>query len=70
MFISEPTLNLKNNFYKIYVDVSKFLNGFSNSNLQDSENTEQRIQSLVSSLKHMVYEYICRCLFKVRIHQI
>lgn len=39
---------------------------FSNCNLQDSENTEQRIQSLISSLKHMVYEYVCRCLFKVR----
>lgn len=39
---------------------------FSNCNLQDSENTEQRIQSLINSLKHMVYEYICRCLFKVR----
>ncbi|XP_045342577.1 cytoplasmic dynein 2 heavy chain 1 isoform X15 [Leopardus geoffroyi] len=37
---------------------------FSNCNLQDSESTERRIQSLISSLKHMVYEYICRCLFK------
>lgn len=39
---------------------------FSNYHLQDSENTEQRIKSLINSLKHMVYEYICRCLFKVR----
>ena len=39
---------------------------FSNCHLQDCENTEQRIKSLINSLKHMVYEYICRCLFKVR----
>ncbi|XP_041438616.1 cytoplasmic dynein 2 heavy chain 1 isoform X2 [Xenopus laevis] len=31
---------------------------------QESRSTEVRIKSLISSLKHMVYEYVCRSLFK------
>lgn len=53
------------NFFIIY-KIPNLLK-FSNCDLQESENTEQRIQSLINSLKHMVYEYICRCLFKVSI---
>lgn len=32
---------------------------------QEAENTEARIAALESSLKNMVYEYVCRSLFKV-----
>lgn len=39
-----------------------------NHTFQDLGNTEERIKSLISSLKHMVYEYVCRCLFKVRFY--
>ncbi|OXB57863.1 hypothetical protein ASZ78_016437 [Callipepla squamata] len=31
---------------------------------QDSSNTDERIESLIYTLKHTVYEYVCRCLFK------
>uniref|UniRef100_A0A8C3BC42 Cytoplasmic dynein 2 heavy chain 1 n=1 Tax=Cairina moschata TaxID=8855 RepID=A0A8C3BC42_CAIMO len=30
----------------------------------DSSNTEERIKLLIDALKHTVYEYVCRCLFK------
>ena len=34
---------------------------------QESSGTEQRIKSLKSSLQSLVYEYVCRSLFKVRL---
>lgn len=33
---------------------------------QEVENTEARIAALEASLKSMVYEYVCRSLFKVK----
>lgn len=33
--------------------------------LQEADNTEARIAALEASLKNMVYEYVCRSLFKV-----
>ncbi len=33
--------------------------------MQESESTDVRISTLESRLKNMVYEYICRSLFKV-----
>ena len=34
---------------------------------QESSGTEQRIKSLKGSLQSLVYEYVCRSLFKVRL---
>ncbi|KAK7812802.1 LOW QUALITY PROTEIN: hypothetical protein U0070_019828, partial [Myodes glareolus] len=64
MYFIISDLSKINNMYRF--SLASFLRLFQRAllNKQDSENTEQRIQSLVSSLKHMVYEYICRCLFK------
>lgn len=33
---------------------------------QESSSTEQRIKTLKSALQSLVYEYVCRSLFKVR----
>ncbi|KAF5921105.1 hypothetical protein HPG69_018505 [Diceros bicornis minor] len=64
MYFIISDLSKINNMYRF--SLAAFLRLFQRAlqNKQDSENTEQRIQSLISSLKHMVYEYICRCLFK------
>ena len=32
---------------------------------QDGSSTEMRIQKLIVTLQGLVYEYVCRCLFKV-----
>ncbi|XP_059035365.1 cytoplasmic dynein 2 heavy chain 1 isoform X5 [Mustela lutreola] len=64
MYFIISDLSKINNMYRF--SLAAFLRLFQRAlrNKQESENTEQRIQSLISSLKHMVYEYICRCLFK------
>ncbi|XP_008581746.1 PREDICTED: cytoplasmic dynein 2 heavy chain 1-like, partial [Galeopterus variegatus] len=64
MYFIISDLSKINNMYRF--SLAAFLRLFQRAlqNKQDSENMEQRIQSLISSLKHMVYEYICRCLFK------
>ncbi|GAB5577021.1 cytoplasmic dynein 2 heavy chain 1 isoform X12 [Prionailurus iriomotensis] len=64
MFFIISDLAKINNMYRF--SLAAFLRLFQRAlhNKQDSESTERRIQSLISSLKHMVYEYICRCLFK------
>ncbi|XP_068122972.1 cytoplasmic dynein 2 heavy chain 1 isoform X2 [Hyperolius riggenbachi] len=53
-----------NNMYRF--SLAAFLRLFQRTLLsrQESSNTEQRIKSLISSLKHVVYEYVCRSLFK------
>ncbi|XP_075448514.1 cytoplasmic dynein 2 heavy chain 1 isoform X2 [Ascaphus truei] len=53
-----------NNMYRF--SLAAFLRLFQRALLskQESGSTELRIKSLVSSLKHMVYEYVCRSLFK------
>ncbi|XP_053312461.1 cytoplasmic dynein 2 heavy chain 1 isoform X2 [Spea bombifrons] len=53
-----------NNMYRF--SLSSFLRLFQRTLLskQDSESTEVRIKSLIGSLKHTVYEYVCRSLFK------
>ncbi|XP_038617598.1 cytoplasmic dynein 2 heavy chain 1 [Tachyglossus aculeatus] len=64
MYFIISDLSKINNMYRF--SLTAFLRLFQRAllNKQDSSNTEQRIQSLISSLKHMVYEYVCRCLFK------
>ncbi|KAF4008811.1 hypothetical protein G4228_000485 [Cervus hanglu yarkandensis] len=64
MYFIISDLSKINNMYRF--SLASFLRLFQRAlqNKQDSENTEQRIKSLINSLKHMVYEYICRCLFK------
>lgn len=64
MYFIISDLSKINNMYRF--SLASFLRLFQRAlqNKQDSENTEERIQCLVNSLKHMVYEYICRCLFK------
>ncbi|KAM9321467.1 cytoplasmic dynein 2 heavy chain 1 [Gastrophryne carolinensis] len=53
-----------NNMYRF--SLAAFLRLFQRTLLskQESGNTELRIKSLISSLKHVVYEYVCRSLFK------
>ncbi|CAH2225380.1 cytoplasmic dynein 2 heavy chain 1 [Pelobates cultripes] len=53
-----------NNMYRF--SLAAFLRLFQRTLLskQESGNTEVRIKSLISSLKHVVYEYVCRSLFK------
>ncbi|NXG46652.1 DYHC2 protein, partial [Psilopogon haemacephalus] len=53
-----------NNMYRF--SLAAFLRLFQRAlqSEQDSSNTEERINSLTGSLKHTVYEYVCRCLFK------
>ncbi|XP_072467338.1 cytoplasmic dynein 2 heavy chain 1 isoform X1 [Notamacropus eugenii] len=64
MYFIISDLSKINNMYRF--SLASFLRLFQRAlqNKQDSENTEQRIQSLINSLKHTVYEYVCRCLFK------
>ncbi|XP_053561557.1 cytoplasmic dynein 2 heavy chain 1 [Bombina bombina] len=53
-----------NNMYRF--SLAAFLRLFQRTLLskQESESTEVRIKALIHSLKHMVYEYVCRSLFK------
>ncbi|KAM4699205.1 cytoplasmic dynein 2 heavy chain 1 [Discoglossus pictus] len=53
-----------NNMYRF--SLAAFLRLFQRTlvSKQESDSTELRIKSLISSLKHMVYEYVCRSLFK------
>uniref|UniRef100_A0A8C5YQN7 Cytoplasmic dynein 2 heavy chain 1 n=1 Tax=Marmota marmota marmota TaxID=9994 RepID=A0A8C5YQN7_MARMA len=64
MYFIISDLSKINNMYRF--SLAAFLRLFQRAlqNKQVFENTEQRIQSLINSLKHMAYEYICRCLFK------
>ncbi|KAJ6654772.1 hypothetical protein lerEdw1_006558 [Lerista edwardsae] len=64
MYFIISDLSKINNMYRF--SLASFLRLFQRA-LQselDLGNTEERIKSLISSLKHMVYEYVCRCLFK------
>uniref|UniRef100_A0ABM5FWF4 Cytoplasmic dynein 2 heavy chain 1 n=2 Tax=Agamidae TaxID=81953 RepID=A0ABM5FWF4_9SAUR len=64
MYFIISDLSKINNMYRF--SLASFLRLFQRA-LQselDVGNTEERIRSLISSLKHMVYEYVCRCLFK------
>nr|DBA32514.1 TPA: hypothetical protein GDO54_000298 [Pyxicephalus adspersus] len=53
-----------NNMYRF--SLAAFLRLFQRTLLskQEQGSTELRIKSLIGSLKHMVYEYVCRSLFK------
>ncbi|XP_071990308.1 cytoplasmic dynein 2 heavy chain 1 isoform X1 [Engystomops pustulosus] len=53
-----------NNMYRF--SLAAFLRLFQRTLLSKQEpgSTEHRIKSLINSLKHMVYEYVCRSLFK------
>ncbi|KAF7250799.1 Cytoplasmic dynein 2 heavy chain 1 [Varanus komodoensis] len=64
MYFIISDLSKINNMYRF--SLASFLRLFQRA-LQselDLGNTEERIKSLISLLKHMVYEYVCRCLFK------
>ncbi|NXI65822.1 DYHC2 protein, partial [Anseranas semipalmata] len=64
MYFIISDLSKINNMYRF--SLAAFLRLFQRAlqNEQDSTNTEERIKSLIDSLKHTVYEYVCRCLFK------
>uniref|UniRef100_A0A8D0H431 Cytoplasmic dynein 2 heavy chain 1 n=1 Tax=Sphenodon punctatus TaxID=8508 RepID=A0A8D0H431_SPHPU len=64
MYFIISDLSKINNMYRF--SLAAFLRLFQRAlkGEQDSGNTEERIKSLISALKHMVYEYVCRCLFK------
>ncbi|XP_075274100.1 cytoplasmic dynein 2 heavy chain 1 isoform X3 [Opisthocomus hoazin] len=64
MYFIISDLSKINNMYRF--SLAAFLRLFQRAlqSEQDSGNTEERIKSLIGSLKHTVYEYVCRCLFK------
>uniref|UniRef100_A0A672TN04 Cytoplasmic dynein 2 heavy chain 1 n=1 Tax=Strigops habroptila TaxID=2489341 RepID=A0A672TN04_STRHB len=64
MYFIISDLSKINNMYRF--SLSAFLRLFQRAlqSEQDSSNTEERIKLLIGSLKHTVYEYVCRCLFK------
>ncbi|XP_069664408.1 cytoplasmic dynein 2 heavy chain 1 isoform X2 [Haliaeetus albicilla] len=64
MYFIISDLSKINNMYRF--SLAAFLRLFQRAlqSEQDSSNTEERIKSLIGSLKHKVYEYVCRCLFK------
>ncbi|NXC70641.1 DYHC2 protein, partial [Anhinga anhinga] len=64
MYFIISDLSKINNMYRF--SLASFLRLFQRAlqSEQDSSNTEERIKSLIGSLKHTVYEYVCRCLFK------
>ncbi|KAF1521633.1 Cytoplasmic dynein 2 heavy chain 1, partial [Eudyptes sclateri] len=64
MYFIISDLSKINNMYRF--SLAAFLRLFQRAlqSEQDSSNTEERIKSLIGSLKHTVYEYVCRCLFK------
>ncbi|XP_051482944.1 cytoplasmic dynein 2 heavy chain 1 isoform X1 [Apus apus] len=64
MYFVISDLSKINNMYRF--SLAAFLRLFQRAlqSNQGSNNTEERIKSLIGSLKHAVYEYVCRCLFK------
>uniref|UniRef100_A0A8C0ZKP1 Dynein heavy chain ATP-binding dynein motor region domain-containing protein n=1 Tax=Cyanistes caeruleus TaxID=156563 RepID=A0A8C0ZKP1_CYACU len=64
MYFIISDLSKINNMYRF--SLAAFLRLFQRAlqSEQDSSNTEERIKLLIGSLKHTVYEYVCRCLFK------
>uniref|UniRef100_A0A8C0I8A9 Cytoplasmic dynein 2 heavy chain 1 n=1 Tax=Bubo bubo TaxID=30461 RepID=A0A8C0I8A9_BUBBB len=64
MYFIISDLSKINNMYRF--SLAAFLRLFQRAlqSEQDSSNTEERIKSLIGSLKHTIYEYVCRCLFK------
>uniref|UniRef100_A0A8V5FZY3 Dynein heavy chain ATP-binding dynein motor region domain-containing protein n=1 Tax=Melopsittacus undulatus TaxID=13146 RepID=A0A8V5FZY3_MELUD len=64
MYFIISDLSKINNMYRF--SLAGFLRLFQRAlqSEQDSGNTEERIKLLIGSLKHTVYEYVCRCLFK------
>ncbi|OWK62944.1 Cytoplasmic dynein 2 heavy chain 1 [Lonchura striata] len=64
MYFIISDLSKINNMYRF--SLAAFLRLFQRAlqNKQDSVNTEERIKLLIGLLKHTVYEYVCRCLFK------
>uniref|UniRef100_A0A8C5TWJ8 Dynein heavy chain ATP-binding dynein motor region domain-containing protein n=1 Tax=Malurus cyaneus samueli TaxID=2593467 RepID=A0A8C5TWJ8_9PASS len=68
MYFIISDLSKINNMYRF--SLAAFLRLFQRAlqSEQDSSNTEERIKLLIGSLKHTVYEYVCRCLFKLFIH--
>ncbi|KAF4787703.1 hypothetical protein TURU_168391 [Turdus rufiventris] len=65
MYFIISDLSKINNMYRF--SLAAFLRLFQRAlqSEQDSGNTEERIKLLIGSLKDTVYEYVCRCLFKV-----
>ncbi|XP_068526326.1 cytoplasmic dynein 2 heavy chain 1 isoform X3 [Anas acuta] len=64
MYFIISDLSKINNMYRF--SLAAFLRLFQRAlqSEQDSSNTEERIKLLIDALKHTVYEYVCRCLFK------
>ncbi|KAJ7398962.1 hypothetical protein BTVI_119896 [Pitangus sulphuratus] len=64
MYFIISDLSKINNMYRF--SLAAFLRLFQRAlqSKQDSNNTEERIKLLIGSLKHAVYDYVCRCLFK------
>ncbi|KAF2973673.1 hypothetical protein EK904_004515 [Melospiza melodia maxima] len=64
MYFIISDLSKINNMYRF--SLAAFLRLFQRAlqSEQDSGNTEERIKLLIGTLKHTVYEYVCRCLFK------
>ncbi|XP_035398354.1 cytoplasmic dynein 2 heavy chain 1 [Cygnus atratus] len=64
MYFIISDLSKINNMY--HFSLAAFLRLFQRAlqSEQDSSNTEERIKLLIDALKHTVYEYVCRCLFK------
>uniref|UniRef100_A0A803XTA0 Dynein heavy chain ATP-binding dynein motor region domain-containing protein n=1 Tax=Meleagris gallopavo TaxID=9103 RepID=A0A803XTA0_MELGA len=64
MYFIISDLSKINNMYRF--SLAAFLRLFQRAlqSEQDSSNTDERIESLIYTLKHTVYEYVCRCLFK------
>ncbi|XP_069495113.1 cytoplasmic dynein 2 heavy chain 1 isoform X2 [Ambystoma mexicanum] len=64
MYFIISDLSKINNMYRF--SLAAFLRLFQRTllNKQESGNTELRIKSLIKLLKHTVYEYVCRSLFK------
>ncbi|XP_051252504.1 cytoplasmic dynein 2 heavy chain 1 isoform X6 [Dicentrarchus labrax] len=65
MYFVITDLSKINNMYRF--SLASFLRLFQRALLakKEAENTEARIAALEASLKNMVYEYVCRSLFKV-----
>ncbi|MBN3304013.1 DYHC2 protein, partial [Amia calva] len=64
MYFIITDLSKINNMYRF--SLAAFLRLFQRAlqSKKDSENTDVRIMSLAASLKSMIYEYVCRSLFK------
>ncbi|KAK6269223.1 hypothetical protein J4Q44_G00394590, partial [Coregonus suidteri] len=68
MYFVITDLSRINNMYRF--SLASFLRLFQRAlqSKKEAETTEARIAALEASLKTMVYEYVCRSLFKVRTH--